>query len=91
MNGVNQLNKKGIVDRIVNGVAVVLIEESMEELHLDINEYNVKEGEILTITFKNNKISNVEVDIKKMKSIKKSIDLKLERLRERNSKYKMNR
>lgn len=91
MNGVKQLNKKGVVDRIVNDIAVILIEESMEELHLNINEYNVKEGEILTITFEDDKVSNVEVNIKEMESIKRVIDLKLEKLRKRDSKYKVNR
>lgn len=82
------MNKKGVVDRIVNGKAVILIEESMEELILDVNEYHIDEGDILTITFSNNEISNVEINIKEMKSMKKIIDSKLDKLRKRNSKYK---
>lgn len=82
------MKSKGVVDRIVDNKAVVLIEDTMSEVILNADKYNVSEGDILTITLNDNVITNVEVNLQEMESMKKIIDSKLSNLRKRGSKYK---
>lgn len=79
---------KGVVDRIVDKLAVILIEENMNEITLNTDEYNVNEGDILTITLNDDVITNVDINIQEMESMKRIIDSKLNKLRKRKSKYK---
>ena len=83
------MKKQYTVDEIVDKKTAVLLDRSNESKKLDVSltdiPVKVKEGDIINIEFKDNKIISAEVDIEATKKVRQEVEKILDDLKEKGS------
>jgi hypothetical protein len=84
------MKKKYTVDEIINNRFAVLLDRDDESIKLDISltdiPIKVKEGDILNIEFKDNKIVFAEIDKEETKKTRKEVKDLIDELKKKSSK-----
>ena len=84
------MKKQYTVDEIINSRFAVLLDRKDESIKLDISltdiPIKVKEGDILNIEFKDNKIVFAEIDKEETKKARKEVKDLIDELKKKSSK-----
>ncbi len=80
--------RKGVVDRVVDEIAVVLVEEEGLEFELPVTRLpdEAEEGVWLSLEVEDGRVASVELDQEGSEERRERVESKLERLRERDRK-----
>jgi len=79
------MTEKGVIDKISDGRAVILVSDKEEEYVISQNRLpmEVKEGDWLKIEFDGEEIGHIEFDGDQTRKMKDRIEKKMENLRKR--------
>jgi hypothetical protein len=84
------MKKKYTVDEIIDGKFAVLLDREDESIELDISltdiPIKIKEGDILNIEFKDNKIVFAEIDKEETKKARQEVKDLIDELKKKSSK-----
>jgi len=86
-------NMKGVIDRIEDGLAVILVEKDNVEFKIKENELPAgsKEGTWFTLDYKNGKYTIISIDEKTTKEMEQTSVLLMNKLKKRKKSSKFKR